>query len=352
MAHNRGTRHNPDWCGAVSYKGKRKWVGGCKSVNEYNAAAEKARAVLRVRIDGPARSMPTVAEFAGAARLPKDRITMEWPEGQRASKAEGRTPKTVKRMREALKPFLREFWDRPLDSFGRDEALTWILPRGPHVQQSVRQFFNHAKDRELVAENKFARTGASKRKRRVDRHDFEIISDEAYARLRACARASRVDEYRLVLEGIILAEGETAMRPSEIFALHRGEVDFAEGGIHVRYQYDDLTRKRVAPKDQDSRWVAMSPLLQEHLEAMPDRYSAKILFPAVRGGYYTLANFYPHWHAVRAAAGIPGFEFYELKHRALQWMVDPVEEGGLGLDHQTAARMAGHDDGGWLIFNV
>jgi hypothetical protein len=55
---------------------------------------------------------------------------------------------------------------------------------------------------------------------------------------------------------------------------------------------------------------------------------------------------------VRIAAGMPSLEFYELKHRALQWMVDPVEDGGLGLDAATAAEMAGHDDGGWLIANV
>jgi hypothetical protein len=49
---------------------------------------------------------------------------------------------------------------------------------------------------------------------------------------------------------------------------------------------------------------------------------------------------------------MPSLEFYELKHRALQWMVDPVEDGGLGLDPATAAEMAGHDDGGWRITNV
>lgn len=47
----------------------------------------------------------------------------------------------------------------------------------------------------------------------------------------------------------------------------------------------------------------------------------------------------------------PG-EFYELKHRAIQWMVDPVEDGGLGLDPATAAEMVGHDDGGYLIATV
>ncbi|MGH2911368.1 MAG: hypothetical protein ACRDJ3_02710 [Solirubrobacteraceae bacterium] len=44
MAHNRGTRRKPDWCGNVTYKGKRKWVGGCRSMSEYEQAADKARA--------------------------------------------------------------------------------------------------------------------------------------------------------------------------------------------------------------------------------------------------------------------------------------------------------------------
>jgi hypothetical protein len=43
---------------------------------------------------------------------------------------------------------------------------------------------------------------------------------------------------------------------------------------------------------------------------------------------------------------------HELKHRAIQWMVDPIEDGGLGLDPATAAEMVGHDDGGYLIATV
>lgn len=83
MAHNRGTRRNPDWCGVVSYKGKRKWVGGCASLSEYNAAAEKARTRLIEEQDKPQR-MPTVAEFAGAELLKGGRIKMVWPDGSAA----------------------------------------------------------------------------------------------------------------------------------------------------------------------------------------------------------------------------------------------------------------------------
>ena len=82
------------------------------------------------------------------------------------------------------------------------------------------------------------------------------------------------------------------------------------------------------------------------------RHSPPILFPAVRGGYYSRSNFSPHWKAIRVSAGMPDLEFYALKHRALQWFIDPIEEGGIGLDHQTAALMAGHDDGGWLLATV
>ena len=48
----------------------------------------------------------------------------------------------------------------------------------------------------------------------VDRPDFEVISDEQYEQLCRCARASRADNYGLVLEGVILAISEAAMRPA------------------------------------------------------------------------------------------------------------------------------------------
>jgi integrase len=254
-------------------------------------------------------------------------------------------------MREMLVPFLRMYGERPLDSFTRDEALTYVLPKSAGTQEVVRQFFNHALDRELIPRNDFTNLGISKQKRRIERPDFEIVTDEQYTRLLHCARTCRTDDYSLIVEGAILAVGEAAIRPSEIFALHKDEVHLDEDIIGVRWQIDSRTRKRVPTKDGDPRWVVPSPRLRAHLELIM-QYDRTILFPAIRGGYLSLSNWYPHWNAVRIAAGMLSLEFYELKHRALQWMVDPIEDGGLGLDPATAAEMAGHDDGGWLIANV
>jgi integrase len=349
MPHNRGTRRKPRYVGLVSYKGHTRWVGTHPSIAAYKQAEHGRLIELREEVDlAEGRRVPTVMEFAGAVVYPNGRITMTWPEGQRAQKETGRRASTVRRMREGLKPLVRDFGDRELDSFKRQEALTWALPRGSHVQQSVRQFFNHALDRDLIPRNVFTRLGVRKRTRRIDRPDFQVISDEQYERLRRCARASRIDSYGLILEGVILAIGEAAMRPGEIFALNHSDVDFAAGLIHVRRQLDLASGVTGWPKDDEPRDIAMTLKLHRHLQTMP-RLSPNILFPTPRGRYMRRSTWSAHWHSVRAAAQMPGLEFYELRHRAIQWMIDPPDDGGLGLDIQSTARIAGHHDGGYLI---
>jgi hypothetical protein len=95
----------------------------------------------------------------------------------------------------------------------------------------------------------FTRLGAIKRTRRIDRPGFQLVSDEQYQRLRNCARASRTDSYGLILEGVILAIGEAAMRPGEIFALNHRDIDSTAGIIHVRRQLDLASGVVDWPKD-------------------------------------------------------------------------------------------------------
>lgn len=359
MPSNRGTRHKPKWVGHAEYKGRKTWVGTHDNIEDYRNAEQRCLEELRAEVDDPARrAAPTVLEFAGATIHDDGRITMTWPDGEFCEKAAGRRDSTIRRARDGLKPFIRAFHDRPIDSFTRDEAVTWARPKGANTQQSVRQFFNHAVDRDLIPRNMFTKLGASKRKRRVDRPDFEILSDEQYLRLLRCARESRTDDYGLIIEGATLGVGEAAMRPGEVFALHRPDIHWKQNVIHVRWQIDLDTGQVTWPKDDDGRWVVMSPRFRAHLETMPrrgktiERQKGEIVFPAVRGGYMLRSTWSAHWQSVRASAGMPGQEFYELKHRAIQWMVDPVEDGGLGLDPATVAEMVGHDDGGYLIATV
>jgi integrase len=330
----------------IKVNGEPNWVG------TYETWRDAKDAELKALAQRPRRSgrIPTVLELAGAEIHDGGKITMTWPDGEWAQKETGRKDSSVRRLRDGLRPFVREFGDRRVDSFKRDEALTWARARGANVQQAVRQFFNCALERELVEKNHFAKLGASKRKRRVDRPDFTIITDEEYARLCKAARESRADGYGLILEGAVLAVGETAMRPQEIFALHCEDVNLTDNVIRIWKALDLASGKMTWPKDDEARTIVMSPALRKHLLQMPRL--GKILFPAPRGGYMLAANWSKHWHSIRATAGMPAQEFYELKHRAITWMINPVDEGGLGLDFATAAEMVGHDDGGYLIATV
>ncbi|HUB73471.1 MAG TPA: tyrosine-type recombinase/integrase [Solirubrobacteraceae bacterium] len=361
MPLNRGTRNKPRYCGYAKYRGRKKWIGTFETLEEYNLEKARCLAELQEEVNNPhsqRNGSITVAKFAGASFHDNGRITMTWPDGERCQKETGRRGSTIRRLRDGLRPFVREFHDRPLDSFTRDEAVTWTRPKGANTQQAVRQFFNHAEDRDLIDRNLFTKLGASKRKRRVDRPDFEIISDEAYARLRQGARECRADDYGLVLEGAVLTIGDEALRPGEIFALHRPELHFDKGLIHVKRQIALETGEITWPKDDDGRWVPMTPAWREHIERMPrmgkvvNKDMGEIVFPSPQGGYMWRSTWSSWWKAICAAAGMPGQDFYDLKHRAIQWMVTPVEEDGLGLDPATVAEVVGHDDGGYLIATV
>ena len=87
--------------------------GHAPSIATYKQAEHERLIELREEVDLAERwRTPTVTEFASAVVHPNGRITMTWPEGQRAHKETGRRPSTVRRMRDGLKPLVRDFGDR------------------------------------------------------------------------------------------------------------------------------------------------------------------------------------------------------------------------------------------------
>jgi hypothetical protein len=158
MPLNRGTRNKPRYCGYAKYRSRKKWIGTFDNLEAYNIAKARCLEELQEEVNNPygqRTEAPTVGEFAGATIHENGRITMTWPDGERCHKETGRRDSSVRRLRDGLRPFIREFHDRTLDSFTRDEAVTWTRPKGANIQQAVRQFFNHALDRDLIARNHF-----------------------------------------------------------------------------------------------------------------------------------------------------------------------------------------------------
>lgn len=123
MPHNRGTRHKPKYVGVVSYKDHTKWVGTHPTIATYREAEQRCLAELREEVEAPKRNRcvtPTVLEFAGAVIHEDGRVTMSWPDGQRAQKETGRKPSSVRRMREALRR-------RPLCALAKPSPCTTAM---------------------------------------------------------------------------------------------------------------------------------------------------------------------------------------------------------------------------------
>lgn len=102
-------------------------------------------------------------------------------------------------------------------------------------------------------------------------------------------------------------------------------------------------------KNSLQRLAPLSPELSDAYLAMP-RLSDRWAVPGPRDDKpLTHSGRNRYWSPVRAMAGDPSFELYTCKHRAITWMITPVESGGLGLDPATVAENVGHQDGGITI---
>jgi hypothetical protein len=337
--------------GGVEYRGVQRWVGTFPTAADWRRVARKVEADLIREVESgrvETARVPTVGEYAGVTVdsttdqvIPRQGVTKIWPwTHQRNVRKES----TFRRGAEGLRPFIRLYEDRPLDSFTRVEARAYFDSCSQGTRESVRRFFGDAIDDDLIpGRNPFAGLGYAKHKRK-DRNDFEIITDEQFEAFRDAALRYRDDGYGLIARAIITLEGTTGCRPGEIFGTEHRHLFMAQGYIDLQQQIDDRGAI-TAVKNELRRPVPIAPALHDALLAMP-RISDRWAFPAPRGGHLVLSNWASHWTAIRALAGRPDFEFYEMKHYALNKLVTPKASGGLGIDLPTAAVIAGHTDGG------
>ncbi len=350
------------YVGAVRHRGVQRWVKGqFPTAKAWERAALELIAAIDAEVDAPVRpTVPTVAEFAGAAADPETgRITTEWPDNhpkRRRTKAS-----SVRRAREGIRPLIRAFGDREPQSITRAEAYEFLLGVGANARQYAAQFFSDIMHMhpEAVRDNPFRGHDLPPRRRRKSRPDFRVLTDPEFDRLVQAAGASRADDYRLVQQGLVVAMGTSCMRPGECFVLRYERqpplpagvqpawIDFEREEIHVTSQIDD-TGAEVLPKDNEERVIVLPPPMREAIEAMPQL--SDFIYPAVRGGALRTGLWNGHyWPAIRATFGETALEFYELKHRAITWACTPISDGGLGLDPATAAHQAGHNDAGLMI---
>ena len=114
----------------------------------------------------------------------------------------------------------------------------------------------------------------------------------------------------------------TGLRPEELWALERRDVDLDEGVLNVTRVYSQGRLKEPAKSSRQRRRVPLRGRVVEALRALPPRLDSKLLFPAARGGYIDREKFrYRHWAPALRAAGIEHRRVYDCRHTFASWAI-------------------------------
>jgi integrase len=217
-------------------------------------------------------------------------------------------PATMEKLRWLLGKATVAFGEVRLVDLRADEICAWrgTLPEGHRFEatQALRQVLNAAVAWQLLDVNP-ARRGVSNPLRRFpEKRPFE-----SWDEIRTIAAQLGPVTGRLVVFG-----AATGLRPAELVALERRDVDRAGGVVYVRRQ---LVRGQIkhTKTRRSVRAVPLQAVALQALDRMPDS-DEPLLFPAARGGYIDLHNFRAReWHPAQVAARIePIRRPYDLRH--------------------------------------
>jgi integrase len=203
---------------------------------------------------------------------------------------------------------------------------------------ALRAMFNDAasaKGGRVVSRNPFARLGIS---RGPGRRDEQPPSEEQVWKLIRCARKLATPSFAAWLQ----VAAFSGLRPGELDALRRANVDLARSRIRVVEQFSAATRTFTLPKNGQVREAPLTDPAREALLSLP--VEGEFCFAPIRGEHWTASARAYHWKAVRAAAGWEGSLYLATRHFAGSYIVNVLE-----LPSEDVAIALGHTDGGELV---
>jgi integrase len=125
------------------------------------------------------------------------------------------------------------------------------------------------------------------------------------------------------------------LRPSELLALERGDIDGHE--LRIRRTLDGSGGTKASGKTRRSlRAVPLPSRARDALAELPPRLDTRLLFPAPSGGPYDACNWRRRefkWAA--EAAGFENVTPYTLRHSGISWAL------AAGVPTSDVARFAG-----------
>ena len=114
----------------------------------------------------------------------------------------------------------------------------------------------------------------------------------------------------------------TGLRPEELLAIERRDVDLTAGVLSVERVYTQRVLKDCRKSSRQRRQVPLTSRVVEAIKSMPPRLDTPLLFAAARGGHHDLEKFR---YRVRApalkAAGVERRRIYDTRHTFASWAI-------------------------------
>jgi integrase len=225
---------------------------------------------------------------------------------------------TLRKLRSQLKHATTSFGGRRIETLQPIELDLWRsqLPAlsAHYIFRAFRQVLEYAVVMGLLEGNPTARIKNVRASVEVKRGQQPFATwDEVEAV--AAELDPRFAAIPIVLVG-------TGLRPEELFALERRDLDLEVGVLSVERVYSQRRLKDCAKSRRQRRRVPLRQRVVAALRSMPPRLDTPLLFPAARGGYIDLEKFrYREWIPALRAAGIEHRRVYDCRHTFASWAI-------------------------------
>jgi len=255
-----------------------------RQVGGFNTRAEAQRA-LQIKL---ARLLPG----GRAAALTLGEWVEEYLDAHQGERV------TVAKLRWLLGKAIAELGEVRLAELSPAQVCAWRLavPEGHRFEatQALRQVLNRAVAWKLLDENPAKRGVPNPRRRCREQRPFD-----SWAQIRTVT-----DRLGPLFGPMVVFAAATGLRPSELFALERRNVDRDAGVVQVRRAFANGRVKQTKTR-LSRRAVPLQAIALEALDRLPLRADSPLLFPNTRGGHLDFRNFNRrHWKPVQRAVGI------------------------------------------------
>ena len=248
---------------------------------------------------------------------------------------------TQRTYRYAVEKITGEYGKRKLSEIGRAEARRAANAWPRATAKVARTMWADAVRDEVCDQNPWTNLRLETPK---GRKDIDALTESEIDALADLVEQQSGD-YGLQARAIILTLAYTGMRPGELCALHRTDVNL--DGLEVIVQRSlDGTGLEKKPKNGLARRIILPAVAADAIRLVPEVIGSPYVFHSVRGKRLTKGTMAYFWRRIRSAwvaLGHRPIDVYELRHACATMLIER------GLNAGDVAFQLGHQDGGRLV---